>query len=70
MLGLLSDDMLLKNTHKSYQYFEFWKEIIGIEKVRNLLLELNALELFLDLLLGSDSVLASKDKKRCDVHSS
>lgn len=67
MLGLLDDDLLLKNIYKSYQYFDIWKELVVNQRIKEVMLKRDCLGKFLDLLMGSESAKSSKQKKRQDL---
>lgn len=65
LLAWTKDEAFLKNLHKSYQYFELIKDlIINSPHIREQVLNNGSLALFLDLLMGNDSILSPKDKKR------
>lgn len=70
LLGWVRKEAFLKNLHKSYQYFDLIKDFVtNIAEIRQLTLSEGYLAFFLDLLMGSDSILNGKDKKRIDFHS-
>lgn len=60
MLGLLDDDLFLKNIYKSYQYFDIWKELVVNQRIKEVMLKRDCLGKFLDLLMGSESAKSSK----------
>lgn len=71
LLLLITDDLLLKNLHKSYQFFELIKEVIcNFKGLRKIFYKNDYLAYLLDILMGSDSLLSGKDKKKSDIHSS
>lgn len=48
----------MKNLHKSYQFFEMFKDLIAAnERIRNILIDNDFLAAMLDLLMGSESIL-------------
>ena len=60
MFGLLSDDIVLKNIYKSYQYFDMWKELISNKKIKLKMLKLECFGKLIDLLMGNESVFSTK----------
>lgn len=61
----------MKNLHKSYQYFEMFKDLITANaRIRNILIENDFIAAMLDLLMGSESILNPHEKKKAEFHSS
>lgn len=62
----------MKNLHKSYQFFEMFKDLITANtRIRNILIENDLLAAMLDLLMGTESILNPNDnKKKAEFHSS
>lgn len=59
---------MLKNIHKSYQYFSFWKIMINFDPlIQSQILDRDGLGLMLAILMGKDCSFPNSDKKRSDI---
>ena len=68
MLGLLDESLVLKNIYKSYQYFDMWKELVLNKKIKLKMLKMEMFGKLIDLLMGSESIFSTKDKKRAEFN--